>query len=207
MPPGVFTGIVEEKGSVETILRTPQRIELTIRSKICGQGTKVGDSIAVNGCCLTVVRKWKAKAGTALVFDLLRETWDRTNFRGLREGSAVNLERSLLVGDRLGGHFVTGHIDTTGKVKRWTRRGADWELEVAAPPKMLRFLTLKGSIALDGISLTLGPVRRGSFVVWIIPHTYQSTALGDRRPGSTVNIEVDILARYVQRFGGTPRSC
>ena len=196
----MFTGIVEEAGVVEKIHRTAKRIELCVRSKICGQGTRLGDSIAVNGCCLTVVGVAKRSAGTLLRFDLLRETWRLTNLQYVGVGASVNLERSLSVGGRLGGHFVSGHIDGMGKVVGWHQQGSDWELEVAVPRAILRYVACKGSVALDGISLTVGRVRRGSFVVWIIPHTLDVTTLRDRKVGEFVNIEVDILAKYVERI-------
>src|ERR1700685_3371522 len=115
----MFTGIVEETGSVESIRPTPKSIELTVRAKVCGRGLKIGDSLAVNGCCLTVVKIGSRQGGKTIRLDLLKETWHRTNLQYARVGSLVNLERSLLVGARLGGHFVTGHIDGTGKIIRW----------------------------------------------------------------------------------------
>ena len=196
----MFTGIVEETGSVAKVTRAANRIELVLESKICGRGTKAGDSIAVNGCCLTVVQLSRSRTATRLRFDLLLETWNRTNLQHLQAGSAVNLERALAANGRLGGHFVTGHIDGTGKIKRWSRRGSDWELEISAPRPIQRYLAFKGCVAVDGISLTVGPWRRGSFVVWIIPHTCGVTSLRERRIGDLVNLEADILAKYVERF-------
>ena len=200
IPLPVFTGIVEETGLVELITRSPKRIGLAVRCRICSHGTKLGDSIAVNGCCLTVTERSRNKRGAILHFDLLRETWERTNFRDLTTGAAVNLERSLKVGDRMSGHFVTGHIDGTGTVKRWTRHGGDWELEIAAPRSILRYLAFKSSVAIDGVSLTVGKIGRAGFVVWIIPHTCEATALRDRQLGDRVNLEADLLAKYVERL-------
>jgi riboflavin synthase len=196
----MFTGIVEETGTVEKIARTAQSIRLAIRAAVCGRGLKKGDSLAVNGCCLTVVRLESQARHKLVHFDLLKETWLRTNLQFARAGSAVNLERSLRADGRLDGHFVTGHIDGTGKIKRWERSGADWILEVAAPAGLMRYLVAKGSVALDGISLTVAKVGKKSFRVWIIPHTYQVTALRERAVGDAVNLEADILAKYVERL-------
>jgi riboflavin synthase len=201
----MFTGIVEEMGVVERVKPGPKSIELTVRTKVCGRGLKTGDSLAVNGCCLTVV-KTKARGAFKLVqVDLLRETWKRTNLQFARAGSRVNLERSLKVGGRLGGHFVTGHIDGTGRITRWERAGTDHVLEIAAPPEVMRYVVFKGSIAVDGISLTVADVRQKSFLVWIIPHTHEATALRERSVGDAVNLEADILGKYVHRFvSGNP---
>ncbi len=141
-----------------------------------------------------------ANGGGNLQFDLLRETCERTNFKALTIGAAVNLERSLSVGDRLHGHFVTGHIDGTGVVERFEQRGADWLLEVRAPKEVMRYVVFKGSIAVDGISLTVAKVLKGKFRAWIIPHTYEVTALRERGVGSAVNLEADMLAKYAEKF-------
>lgn len=201
----MFTGIVEETGTVESIEFSAKSISLAVRARVCGRGARAGDSIAVNGCCLTVVQRSRKSNRTILNFDLLRETWQRTNLRQAREGRAVNLERSLAVNGRLAGHFVTGHIDGVGRIERWERQGADWILEIAAPREVLRYLVFKGSIAVDGISLTVAAVRKGSFQIWIIPHTYEVTALRERRVGDAVNLEADILAKYAERFLGKIR--
>ncbi len=196
----MFTGIVEETGTVEKIERSPKSIALTIRAQVCGRGLKVGDSLAVNGCCLTVVKLATRRTERLVQFDLLEETWQRTNLQAARIGSAVNLERSLAADGRFGGHIVTGHIDGTGRITVWRRHGADWLLEIAAPADLMRYLVFKGAIALDGISLTVAKVQKGSFQIWIIPHTYDVTALRERAVGDAVNIEADILAKYVERL-------
>jgi riboflavin synthase len=196
----MFTGIVEETGVVERIKPAAKSIELTLRAKAAGRGLKIGDSLAVNGCCLTVVKLTPRGKSKLVQLDLLRETWDRTNLQCVREGSLVNLERSLMVGSRLGGHFVSGHIDGTGKITRWERAGQDHVLEVAAPPEVMRYVVFKGSIAVDGISLTVAVVRKKSFRVWIIPHTFTATALSQRAVGDTVNLEADLLGKYVHQF-------
>ncbi|MDB6109904.1 MAG: ribE [Pedosphaera sp.] len=196
----MFTGIVEETGVVERIKPTASSIELTVRAKLCARGLKLGDSVAVNGCCLTVVKLTSRKGAKLIRFDLLVETWQRTNLQFTRVGSLVNLERSLLVGGRLGGHFVTGHIDGTGKITRWERSGQDHVLEIAAPPEVMRYVMYKGSITVDGISLTVAAVRKKSFRIWIIPHTHEVTALRERAVGDAVNLEADLLGKYVRQF-------
>ncbi|HVY68289.1 MAG TPA: riboflavin synthase [Verrucomicrobiae bacterium] len=196
----MFTGIVEEAGVVEAVRPSDQGIELVVRAKVCGRGLKTGDSVAVNGCCLTVTRQ-KAKGAAKLVhFDLLRETWERTNLKSCQPGALVNLERSLRADARLGGHFVTGHIDGVGVITRWERAGADHVLEIKAPPDVMRYLVFKGSIAVDGMSLTVAAVTKNSFRIWIIPHTFELTALRDRKTGDTVNLEADLLGKYVEKF-------
>jgi riboflavin synthase len=192
----VFTGIVEETARVKRIGEGAKSIRLAVAAKLCGRGTRLGDSIAVNGCCLTVV----AKRGAVLEFDLLRETWQRTNLQFTRNGSLVNLERSLAANARLGGHFVTGHIDGVGKITRWERAGADHVLEISAPKEVLRYVVFKGSIAVNGISLTVAGVMKKSFKIWIIPHTFDVTALRERKVGDAVNLEADILGKYVEQF-------
>src|SRR5688572_7407745 len=168
----MFTGIVEETGRALKIAASPNSIRLTLSARVTAKGARVGDSLAVNGCCLTIVKIRRAGAITNLEFDLLRETWERTSFKELAAGNAVNLERSLAVGDRLHGHFVTGHIDGVGVVKTFEKRGADWLLEIQPSPELMRYLVFKGAIAVDGISLTVAQVTKSAFRIWIIPHTY-----------------------------------
>ena len=201
----MFTGIVEESGNVESITTSAKAIALAVSARICGRGVKIGDSLAVNGCCLTVTKRTAEARRTILHFDLLLETWRRTNLQFARVGCAVNLERSLGVNSRLGGHFVTGHIDGLGRISRWERKGTDWLLEIAARREVMRYVVFKGSIAVDGISLTVAAVRKHSFQIWIIPHTYEVTALRERGVGDAVNLEADILAKYVERFLGKVR--
>lgn len=197
----MFTGIIEEVGLVEAITPGAEAIRLTLRSRLCAQGTKLGDSIAVNGCCLTVVGIRAAKGGgKSLDFDLLQETWRRTNLSQTKVGSAVNLERALAANARLGGHFVTGHVDATGTITQWERRGQDHLLEISAPANVLRYVVSKGSIAVDGISLTVAGVTKRSFRLWIIPHTHSVTALRERAVGHAVNLEADLLGKYVERL-------
>lgn len=195
----MFTGIVEETGQVKKIAPSEKSIRLTIAAGLTAKGARIGDSLAVNGCCLTIV---KISPKGELQFDLLRETWERTNFKELQPGAAVNLERSLAVGDRLHGHFVTGHIDGVGAIKKFEKRGADWLLEIAPPREVTRYLVFKGAIAVDGISLTVAEVSAKTFRIWIIPHTYEVTALRERKVGSLVNIEADMLAKYAEQLLG-----
>jgi riboflavin synthase len=196
----MFTGIVEETGSVERVTRSASSIHLTVRAKICSRGLKIGDSVAVNGCCLTVVKLRPRGKSKSIQFDLLRETWQRTNLQFVETGSLVNLERALLANGRLAGHFVTGHIDGIGRITRWERAGRDHVLDLAAPAGVLRYIVFKGSIAVDGISLTVAGVHRKGFRVWIIPHTYEVTALRERAVGDAVNLEADLLGKYLEKY-------
>jgi len=196
----MFTGIVEETGTVESIRQSDNAIQLAVRARVCARGTEVGDSIAVNGCCLTVTKIRRVARAARLHFDLLRETWERTSLQFVPRGSLVNLERPLAANGRLGGHFVTGHIDGMGKIARWEREGADHVLDVTAPQDVLRHVVFKGSIAIDGISLTVARVTRTGFRLWIIPHTFAITALRERKVGDRVNLESDLLGKYVAQF-------
>ena len=196
----MFTGIVEETGTVAGVRQTAAGIQLTVRCRVTGRGLKLGDSVAVNGCCLTVVRQSARGRDKLVRFDLLRETWERTNLQFAAAGSLVNLERALAVGGRLGGHFVTGHVDGIGRITRWERAGADHVLDIAAPADVRRYVVFKGSIAVDGISLTVAGVTKTGFRLWIIPHTFAVTALRERQVGDAVNLEADLLGKYVDQL-------
>jgi riboflavin synthase len=197
----MFTGIVEEAGVVHEIRSGRAGIQLSVRTRLAARDLKPGASLAVNGCCLTVVKvSSRQKRQKLLEFDLLRETWERTNLQFARPGALVNLERPLRADGRLDGHFVTGHIDATGEIVELKRAGADYFLEITASPDLLRGIVFKGSMAVDGISLTVARVRQKSFSLWIIPHTWAVTALRERRVGDAVNLETDILGKYVERF-------
>jgi riboflavin synthase len=202
----MFTGIVEETGSVVGIRESSEAIQLSLRAKLTARGLKPGDSLAVNGCCLTVVAVGKGRALKTLRFDLLKETWRRTNLQFVQPGSQVNLERAMRADGRLGGHFVTGHIDGLGRIVRWERAGRDHVLDIRAPAEVLRYVVFKGSIAVDGISLTVAAVRRGGLRLWIIPHTFEVTALRERKIGDAVNLEADLLGKYVKQFVTSRRS-
>ncbi|HLP77501.1 MAG TPA: riboflavin synthase [Candidatus Paceibacterota bacterium] len=196
----MFTGIVEEAGTVERIIPTPKSIELTVRAGVTAQGLKVGDSLAVNGCCLTAVKIAGRGKSRLVQFDLLQETWKRTNLQFAKAGALVNLERPLRASGELGGHFVTGHIDGLGKIIRWERSGQDHVLDIAASADVMRYLVFKGSVAVDGISLTVAAVSKKNFRIWIIPHTFEVTALRERKVGDAVNLEADLLGKYVEKF-------
>jgi riboflavin synthase len=196
----MFTGLVEETGSVVRIQPSETSIRLTVRAKVCGRGLKVSQSLAVNGCCLTVVKVTSKTPYKLVEFDLLKETWRRTNLQHAPVDALVNLERPLRADCKLGGHFVTGHIDGMGTVTRWERAGQDWVLDIAAPPEVMKYVVFKGSLAVDGISLTVAGVLKGGFRIWIIPHTYEVTALRERAAGSRVNLEADIIGKYVEQF-------
>jgi riboflavin synthase len=198
----MFTGIIEEMGRVEKIARGAQAIALTIRAGTTARGLKTGGSLAVNGCCLTATGIAARGKSKLVRFDLLEETWRRTNFQFLKAGSLVNLERPLRASGELGGHFVTGHIDGTGKILRWERSGADHVLDIAAPESVMRYIIEKGSMAIDGISLTVASVSKKSFRVWIIPHTFEATNLRERKTGQAVNLEADMLGKYAEKFMG-----
>jgi riboflavin synthase len=196
----MFTGIVEETGTVEQSKPTAKSIQLTVRARTCGRGLKLGASVAVNGCCLTVVRISRRGQDWLLQFDMLQESWRLTNLQFAPPGALVNLERPLRANGELGGHFVTGHVDGMGEIIRWERQGRDHVLEIAAKPSVMRYVVVKGSIAVDGISLTVASVRRDRFGIWIIPHTCQVTALRERKVGDAVNLETDLLGKYAEKF-------
>ena len=196
----MFTGIVEETGAVERVEPAAKSIGLILRMRLCGRGLKPGDSLAVNGCCLTAVKIVPQGRDRLVHFELLRETWKRTNLQFASPGSRVNLERALAANGRLGGHFVTGHIDGLGVITRWERAEQDHVIEITAPAAVMRYVVFKGSIAVDGISLTVAKAAARGFRVWIIPHTHEVTALRERRVGDRVNLEGDLLGKYVEQF-------
>lgn len=199
----MFTGIVEEAGVIEKIRRGANAITLAVRAKASARGLKTGGSLAVNGCCLTATKVPGRGKNTLVQFDLLEETWRRTSFYSLKTGSLVNLERPLRAGGEFGGHFVTGHIDGTGKILRWESAGSDHLLEITAPKNVMRYIIEKGSIAIDGISLTVANVLSPkSFRVWIIPHTFEVTNLRERKKGDLVNLEADMIGKYAEKFIG-----
>ncbi|MGC3961399.1 MAG: riboflavin synthase [Verrucomicrobiota bacterium] len=196
----MFTGIVEEAGVVEKIQPTKKSIELTIRTTTVAREIKLGASVAVNGCCLTLVKLSKRGTAKLLQFDVLQESWRRTNLQFAKAGSIVNLERPLRADGELGGHFVTGHVDGVGKIVRWEKSGADHLLDIEAPAEVMRYIVFKGSIAVDGISLTVAGVKKKSFRIWIIPHTFEVTTLRERKVGDAVNLEADLLGKYAEKF-------
>ena len=197
----MFTGIVEELGQVVRLDLADESARITVRGRLVIEDAHVGSSIAVNGVCLTVVELDRA-AGT-FAADVMLETLKRSSLATLATGVAVNLERPVAAGGRLGGHVVQGHVDGTGKVLERTP-GERWELvRIGLPADLARYLVEKGSIAVDGISLTISAVDDTSFTVSLIPETLTRTTLGRREPGELVNLEVDVLAKYVERLLGS----
>src|SRR5215203_390814 len=186
----MFTGLIEEVGSVVAIQASGPAMHLQICAPGISSEIRPGDSVAINGCCLTV----SDHDGEQLTFDLLEETLLRTNLRALRQGSAVNLERALAANSRLGGHFVQGHIDCTARILSFAEVGTDHRLEMELPAEFAHYVACKGSIAVNGISLTVAEVLPESFVVWVIPHTRRHTNLQTVVPGDALNLEFDLLA-------------
>ena len=194
----MFTGLIETVGRVERVVGRQGNRVLTIQSGFSGE-LKLGESVAVNGCCLTVTSADKKSFDVEAV----ATTLDATTLGRLQTGDAVNLERALRAGDRMGGHFVQGHVDEVGKVRRIEQHSGHWTLAVETDRRTSRPLVEKGSVCVDGISLTVASLRPGEFAVNIIPHTWENTNLKQRRPGDKVNIEYDLLVKAVQRDAGT----
>lgn len=193
----MFTGLVESMGEVLWLRAREQgATQLQIAAPDVARGMRVGDSLAVNGCCLTATSVRQGQ----IAFDLLEETLERTNLGMLRPGMKVNLERPLAADGRLGGHFVQGHVDCACAVIGMTPSGADHRLEVALPADFAHLVAFKGSVAVNGVSLTVAEALEKSFVCWLIPHTCEVTNLGALAPGDKVNVEFDILAKYVERI-------
>ena len=192
----MFTGLVQATGKVHSLeVLASGATRLALASPLLA-GAELGASIAVNGCCLTVT----SVQGDVATFDLLAETLRLTNLGELKVGSVVNLEPSLRPTDRMGGHFVTGHIDACGTVAFFGPDGADWRLDIHAPPAVLRHVVKKGCIAVDGMSLTVSDVLPEGFRIWIIPHTLAVTNLAARLAGQRVNLESDLLAKYAEKL-------
>jgi riboflavin synthase len=192
----MFTGIVEELGTVDGLDVQGDAVRLTVRGPLVTADAGLGDSIAVNGCCLTVA----TRDGETFTADVMQETLDKTSLGELRAGDRVNLERAVTPTTRLGGHIVQGHVDGTGEVLRRTPSD-HWELvEVSLPAELRRYVVEKGSVTVDGTSLTVVEVRDASFTVSLIPETLARTTLGSREPGEKVNLEVDVIAKYVEKL-------
>lgn len=194
----MFTGIIEELGRVEDIQRLPQSAILTLKGHKVLEETVIGDSIAVNGVCLTVV----GFGEHSFRVDVMAETLAKSSLAELKHGSPVNLERALQLKTRLGGHLVSGHVDGTGIIRRITRFDIAHVYEIQTDTLLLPFILPKGSIAIDGISLTVVDVSSHSFTVSLIPHTFQETTLGHKETGAVVNLETDLIGKYVARFLG-----
>ncbi|MHB9155230.1 MAG: riboflavin synthase [Endomicrobiales bacterium] len=190
----MFTGIIEDSGRIRGLRLSGLSVSTVL------DGIKTGDSVAVNGICLTVTRLEQEKAGSLLYFDFSPETARRTSLQGLGPGDPVNLERALRLGDRLGGHFLSGHVEETGKLLSVALRGESYLMTFSASKAMERYIVPKGSIGVDGISLTIAARGASSFTVAVIGHTYKNTNLRTRKAGDPVNLEPDLLAKYVENF-------
>ncbi|MEM9079333.1 MAG: riboflavin synthase [Verrucomicrobiota bacterium] len=191
----MFTGLVESTGEVLSLTESGQQARLDLHIPFADE-LALGDSVAINGCCLTVA----ALAPSATSFDILTQTLQVTSLSHLKPGSLVNLERALRVGDRLGGHFVQGHVDATGSIRDLSPLGQDHRFEVTLPPEIHRLCIDKGSLAVDGISLTIAELTPDSAVFWITPHTFQATHLQATQIGAPANLEADLLAKHIQKL-------
>lgn len=191
----MFTGLVEEVGRVARIEKRPEGAHLFVQARVVTEGTRLGDSISVDGACLTVVHV----EPFMFAVDCMAETLASTTIGSRRPGDRVNLERAMALGDRLGGHLVLGHVDGVGEIRSVRRRGIAWELRVGFPSELRPYMAPKGSVAVDGVSLTITDVDGDEFGLGIIPHTLQQTTLHDVAPPRRVNLEADVLARYVRQ--------
>jgi len=192
----MFTGLIEEVGSVTAVGVSKNGSQLKIAAPHVAKKIRRGDSLAVSGCCLTL----NSRRGDELIFDLLEETVARTNLKTLQRNQMVNLERAVTASERFGGHFIQGHIDCVSPVITYQKSGADFRLEIELPEAFAHYVACKGSIAVNGISLTVADVLPKSFVTWIIPYTKTHTNLDRVQAGDLMNLEFDILAKYVERM-------
>jgi len=192
----MFTGIIEELGTVQRLDRGSNSCQIAIQAKKVLEDVKLGDSIAINGVCLTVTSFDKEQ----FTADMMAETLAKTNLKDLGSGHRINLERASRLGDRMGGHLVQGHVDAVGTIVEQQKVDIAMVLRIKAPVEILRYLVAKGSVAIDGISLTVVAVLADSFTISIIPHTAKMTTLGFKKTGDTVNLEADIIGRYVEKL-------
>ncbi len=192
----MFTGIIEEMGSVKGLRREAGAARLAVSASLVLEGTAIGDSICVNGVCLTVVEM----DGSAFSADVAKETLKVTNLGDLRAGQKVNLERALRLSARIGGHLVTGHVDAVGRIREKKQEGNSWRMFIETPGNALPYIIKKGSVAVDGISLTVADVEKMGFSIAMIPHTAKLTTLGFKSAGDSVNLETDIIGKYVERL-------
>jgi len=192
----MFTGTIEEIGRIESISITGGNLKLRIKTSKISNGLKVGDSININGACQTVI----TTNGSSFTVEAVEETLQKTNLAELKRNDGVNLERAVRLSDRLGGHLVTGHVDCVGKIKSIAKKFGSFLYEFELPEKYLAYLVEKGSVAVDGISLTVVEVKKNSFTVAIIPFTLENTSLGTKKVGDLVNIETDLIGKYVERI-------
>ena len=192
----MFTGLIEEVGTVIAVNTSKSGNQLKLAAPRVAKKIRRGDSLAVSGCCLTL----NSRRGDELIFDLLEETIARTNLKTLQRNQMVNLERAVTASERFGGHFIQGHVDCVSRVITYQKRGADFRLEIELPQAFAHYVACKGSIAVNGISLTVADVLPKSFVTWIIPYTKTHTNLDRVQAGDLMNLEFDILAKYVERM-------
>jgi len=192
----VFTGIIEELGVIQELRIAAEGAKITIAARQVLSGLKIGDSVSVNGVCLTATQLLSG----SFLCDISAETLRLSNFRSAKPGARVNLERSLMIGDRLGGHFVLGHVDGIGRLISNTASGMGFVTTFSYPKELERYLVYKGSIAINGISLTIAALEQSAFSVAVIPHTFESTNLRELNAGDPINLEVDVLGRYFERF-------
>lgn len=194
----VFTGIIRELGRVESLNGESAGIRLRVVAPVTANSTVAGDSVAVNGVCLTAVEV----EGGVLAFDAVPETLRRSSLSRLTDGGSVNVEPAVRAGEPLGGHLVQGHVDGVGRVLRLEPEGEGARLTIEAPPELLRYIVEKGSITVEGVSLTVAVLAPDGFEIALVPHTLQATTLGSLAPDDEVNLEVDVLAKYVERLLG-----
>jgi riboflavin synthase len=192
----MFTGIVEELGNVKALRRDAGAARLTVSASTVLGGTVLGDSISVNGVCLTVVEMGKAEFSA----DVALETLKVTNLGDLSVGQQVNLERALQLSARIGGHLVSGHVDAVGRIRAKKQEGNSWRMSIDTPAPALRYIIKKGSVAIDGISLTVADVDASGFSIAMIPHTAKLTTLGAKHAGDSVNLETDLIGKYVEKL-------
>ena len=194
----MFTGIIEELGRIADIARSDDGMRITIAAKIVTTGSDDGHSISVNGVCLTALDV----TPDSFAADVSQETLDRSTLGTLERDSPVNLERAVTPSTRLGGHMVQGHVDTRGTFLSATQAGDFWTVEIGFPPEISRYLVYKGSVSVEGISLTIAKLNEASFEIAVIPKTWEMTNLSSLKPGDAVNLEVDVIAKYVERMIG-----
>ena len=192
----MFTGIIEELGRVRSVEKRGEGVRMTVEARTLTEGTREGDSIAVNGVCLTALEVSRE----SFAADGSRETLQRSTLGGLRAGSPVNLERAVTPETRLGGHIVQGHVDGRGRFLSAEEHGGSWTVRIGYPPELARYLVFKGSVSVEGISLTVAALADDHFEIAVIPKTWAATNLSHLRPGDAVNIEADIIAKYVERI-------
>ncbi|MDQ1613012.1 MAG: riboflavin synthase [Pyrinomonadaceae bacterium] len=192
----MFTGIIEELGRVRALERRGEGVRMTVEARVVTEGTREGDSISVNGVCLTALEV----ARDSFAADGSRETLQRSTLGGLRAGSPVNLERAVTPATRLGGHIVQGHVDGRGRFLSAEEHGGSWTIRIGYPPELARYLVFKGSVTVEGISLTVAALAEDYFEIAVIPKTWAVTNFSHLRPGDAVNLEADIIAKYVERI-------